>query len=63
MKYFRCPHCGGFLDVDNDGSEDYLTCCGCAKSFNLNRESMRMTPAELFKRIGIKLSHIKKSAN
>lgn len=42
MKYPGCPHCGGLLYKDNDDYEDYLTCFGCARSFNFDMKPRRI---------------------
>jgi len=56
----NCPHCGGLLQRDYDGYECYLTCLICGRSYTLNGETMRMSPLELEKRLGIKYTHINK---
>ena len=51
----KCPHCGGILSQDYDGYEQYLVCVMCAREYDTEGESLRMTPKELTERKGIKL--------
>ncbi len=48
-----CPHCGGLLNRDYDGYEQYLVCLMCGRMFDLNGETMRMTPIECKTRYGV----------
>ncbi len=41
--YPRCPHCGGILNTENDGYENYFTCLICAREFDLDLKPRRMT--------------------
>ncbi len=56
----RCPNCGHTLYRDNATTENYLTCLMCAREFDVELNSRRMTPYELHKRYGIKLIQFKK---
>ncbi len=55
-KFPNCPNCGGLLFVEDDSYGEYLTCLGCAISYNLDMTPVRMTPEELYARYGIKLT-------
>ncbi len=55
-RYPSCPHCGGLLSLENDGYEYYLDCCGCAREFDFDMNSRRMTTEELKRRMGITLT-------
>ena len=53
----KCPNCGGFMYYDNDIAENYLVCACCAREYNLDMTSRRMTPQELKNLTGISLQH------
>jgi len=42
MKQKRCPRCGGFLALDEDDCGKYLTCMGCARSFDLEGKPLEV---------------------
>ncbi len=55
----NCPNCSGLLNRDYDGYENYLTCLMCGRSYELNGETMRMTPTEFKDRLGMEFTHTK----
>ena len=57
MLLDKCPYCGSFLCLEYDGYDDYYTCIVCARQWDLDGKSRRMTPKELEKREGIHLTH------
>ena len=58
--YPKCPHCGSILRLENDGYENYLACFGCAREFDFNITPRRITPDELYNRLGIKRTVVDK---
>lgn len=52
----KCPNCGGVCYQDTDGYEDYFTCIYCAREYNGDLTSRRMTPEQLKARYGIEYS-------
>ena len=43
----RCPHCGGYLYLDEDKYEKYFTCMVCAREYDLDGKPRRRIPPDL----------------